>query len=344
MKSVNKLLRFFSYHQPRRIRVIENTLRSRRTVATLFWARQYGILEWLGADHVMNRQEYDQLINQLVADKLLAIDDQSQAILTEEGAKVLKNEEESFYIPSFYDWYWLTNTQRIIQRLFLAIQVVSEFSHHQRKYVPLAISYGEMVAVKQWFRQNYHHDLVKTLYTDLHRFGSALESEDPRMTTDLFNVMIGYQRSGWTINQAAQELKIKIDDIQYLRHDEMLAVSAYARNFPGPLQQLLLPLINESPLNRSAQVTFDLYTQGEPIELIAHERRLKENTIKEHLLEAAILIPDKLDWDILLPESKRDELSRFYKGEPTTWKFDEQISSFYEYRLYQIFQGITNEK
>ncbi|MDW5473193.1 helix-turn-helix domain-containing protein [Limosilactobacillus reuteri] len=208
----------------------------------------------------------------------------------------------------------------------------------------MAISYGEMVAVKQWFRQNYHHDLVKNLYTDLHRFGSALESEDPRMTTDLFNIMIGYQRSGWTINQAAQELKIKIDDIQYLRHDEMLAVSAYARNFPGPLQQLLLPLINESPLNRSAQVTFDLYTQGEPIELIAQERRLKENTIREHLLEAAILIPDKLDWDILLPESKRDELSRFYKGEPTAWKFDEQIASFYEYRLYQIFQGITNEK
>ena len=156
--------------------------------------------------------------------------------------------------------------------------------------------------------------------------------------------MIGYQRSGWTINQAAQELKIKIDDIQYLRHDEMLAVSAYARNFPGPLQQLLLPLINESPLNRSAQVTFDLYTQGEPIELIAQERRLKENTIREHLLEAAILIPDKLDWDILLPESKRDELSRFYKGDPTAWKFAEQIASFYEYRLYQIFQGITNEK
>ena len=95
-----------------------------------------------------------------------------------------------------------------------------------------------------------------------------------------------------------------------------------------PLQQLLLPLINESPLNRSAQVTFDLYTQGEPIELIAQERRLKENTIREHLLEAAILIPDKLDWDILLPESKRDELSRFYKGEPTAWKFDEQLPVF----------------
>ncbi|MFQ6726027.1 hypothetical protein [Limosilactobacillus reuteri] len=91
---MNKLLRFFSYHQPRRIRVIENTLRSRRTVATLFWARQYGILEWLGADRTLNRQEYDQLINQLVADKLLVIDDQSQAILTEEGAKVLKTKKK----------------------------------------------------------------------------------------------------------------------------------------------------------------------------------------------------------------------------------------------------------
>ena len=85
---MNKLLRFFSYHQPRRIRVIENTLRSRRTVATLFWARQYGILEWLGADRTMNRQEYDQLINQLVANKLLTIDAGSRMTFAAAPARV----------------------------------------------------------------------------------------------------------------------------------------------------------------------------------------------------------------------------------------------------------------
>lgn len=341
---VTKLLRFFSYHQPRRIRVIENTLKSRRTVATLFWARQYGILEWLGAYRFLTRQDYDQTINGLVNDGLLMIDDQLQAKLTEKGASQLKKEESNLYTPSFYDWYWLANTQRIMQRLFLAIQVVSEYSYGQRKYVPLAISYGEMLAVKQWFRQNFRQNIVNELYSDLHRLGSALENEDPRLATDLFNVMIGHNYSGWTVNQAGADLNIGLDDVQFLRHDEMLAVSAYARNFPGPLQQLFLPLFNESPLNRSAQITFDLYVKGLSIEQIAQQRRLKQNTIKEHLLEAAVLIPNKLNWDALLPADKRVALGKFYQGDPTSWEFNEDKATFYEYRLYQIYQGITDGK
>ncbi len=82
-------MRFFSYHQPRRIRIIiRKHSFELRANSPANQARQYGILEWLGADRVVvNRQEYDQLINQLVADKLLAINDQSQAILTEEARK-----------------------------------------------------------------------------------------------------------------------------------------------------------------------------------------------------------------------------------------------------------------
>nr|WP_220477053.1 helix-turn-helix domain-containing protein [Limosilactobacillus rudii] len=337
-------MRFFSYHQPRRIRVIENTLCSRRTVATLFWARQYDILKWLGAYRSLTRHEFNDLIDELVHTKILTLNDKSEAKLTEKGAAILKKEEADRYEPAFFDWYWLANTHRVVQRLLLAVQVASEYSYHQNKYAPLTIPLGEMQVVKQWFRNNYQYDLTNRLYLDLQRLGKALDSEDPRLATDLFNSLIGYKKAGWTPNQAAANLKLSLEDIQFLRHDEMLAVSAYARNFPGPLQQLLGPLLRTSPLNRSAEITYNLYAQGQEIEQISQRRRLKQNTIQEHLLEAAILIPEKVNWNRFLPEDKRIILGKAYEGVPTTWKFNENVSSFYEFRLYQIYQGVVNEE
>lgn len=340
---MNPLLRFFSYHQPRRIRVIENTLRSHRTVATLFWANQYGIINWLGAYRSLTRPEYDQLIDELVSGGLLIIDNQLQGKLTEKGAATFIANEQASYQPAFYDWYWLANTHRVLQRILLAVQVVSEYAHQQVKYSPIAVPRQEMMAVKQWFRQN-HDKLVPNLYRDLERFGKALASEDQRLADDFFSMMVGYQHPGWTIEQAAAALKINKREIQYLRHDELLAISAYARNFPGPLHHLLMPLLNLDPLSRSTAATLNAYQHGQDIAQIAKQRRLKENTVREHLLEAAILVPTKVEWDRLLPVNKREQLAQKYQGTPADWQYDEQYSSFYEYRLYQIYQGAVHGK
>lgn len=336
---MSDFLRFFSYHQPRRIRVIENTLRSQRTVATLFWAKQYDLLEWWGAGRFLTRHRYDHEINQLVSANLLTLDDQGQATLTPAGVSQLQAEAANQYEPSFYAWYWLANTHRVLQRLLLGVQVVSEYSYHQTKYIPLAIRYSEMMAVKQWFRQHYQQNIVKAVFDDLERFGSALVSEDQRLADDLFNLLIGHQQAGWTEEQARAAFNLSQINLQFMRHDEILAISAYVHSFPGPLQDLLLPLLNNSPLSRSAASTFDLYQRGQTISQIASQRRLKENTIREHLLEAAILIPDQLNWEELLPYEKREKLAKSYQGNPSSWRFDAQIASFFEYRLFQLFQG-----
>lgn len=333
------LLRFFSYHQPRRIRVIENTLRNRRTVTNLFWARQYGILEWLGAYRTLSRNQYNQQIQQLINDKLLLIDEKDIATLTEKGAAILAKNKQ--YEPSFYEWYWLVNTHQVMQRLLLAMQVVSEYSYHQNKYVPLVVPYREMMAVKYWFRQNYHRDMITELYSELHRFGGALASENTLLADDFFNALVGHDSPGKTMMQASEEYGFDFDDVQFLRHDELLAISAYARQFPGLLQQLLQPIINKDPLSKSAAITFNMYQRGKNIQNIARERHLKENTIREHLLETAILVPNKVDWESLLPAEIRKQLGEVYHGQPETWHFNEEANnSFYEYRLYQLYQGV----
>ena len=78
----NFLLSFFDERQPRRIRVIENTLRNRRTVSTLFWAKQYGILKWTGATRSLERQQVENSIEELVKANLIQRDPAGQVLLT----------------------------------------------------------------------------------------------------------------------------------------------------------------------------------------------------------------------------------------------------------------------
>ena len=104
----NFLLSFFDERQPRRIRVIENTLRNRRTVSTLFWAKQYGILKWTGATRSLERQQVENSIEELVKANLIQRDPAGQVLLTTLG--VLRQEELASrqYQPHFFDWYWLS--------------------------------------------------------------------------------------------------------------------------------------------------------------------------------------------------------------------------------------------
>lgn len=338
-------LRFFSYHQPRRIRVIENILKNRRTVANLFWAQQYGIITFLGANRQLTRKHYDDTIKYLIDQKLITVDTDNQALLTEKGASIQLANEDSQYTPFFYDWFWVANTHLIMERLLLAVQVVSEYSYHQSQYIPLQISYSEMEAVKRWFRQNFHNDVVKKLFESLSQFGDAIASEDERLATDFFNMLVGHDMPGWTIEQASQHLKMSPENLILMRHDELLAIAAYALKVPGILQQLFLPILNKTPLSRSAQVSFNQYQQGYNAAQIAQYRHLKENTVREHFLEAAIMIPDQVDWDRLLPKEKRHQLSKVYQGSPSTWHYQENNDNqgFYDYRLYQIYQGGRHE-
>lgn len=336
------ILRFFSYHQPRRIRVIESLLTNRLTVSNLFWGQQYGLLPWLGAARQLQRTEYDAVIKALADEQLITIDDEQQARLTVKGVQL--QEAEQPYQPHFLDWYWLTNTNQFGQRLLLGMQVVSEHAYHNAKYAPVTVGYGHMLAVKRWFRQVNHRQLAAVVYRDLDQLTTGLASVDQRLAVFLVDGLVGHDLPAWTNNQLAERLRLSQADMLALNHDLLLGVAAYCQHVPGPLQDLLGPLLNAGPLSKSTAVTLELYRQGAALEQIAARRRLKLSTVREHLLEVAILCPEQLDWNQLLPPAKRAALAKQYPDpDVTSWHFnsDEQDAgkAFFDYRLFQILRG-----
>ena len=86
--------------------------------------------------------------------------------------------------------------------------------------------------------------------------------------------------------------------------------------------------------------------------MISQRRRLKLGTIREHILEAAIFMPEALPLDRLLTPAQIDRLTAQYHGKPATWEFLPPIlepqspadklqneQNFFEYRLFQIIKG-----
>lgn len=337
------LLRLCSYHQPRRIRVLENVLTNRRTVANLFWAQQYGLLSWLGARRTADQDQLDDELWALQEAGLVAVHHEHNTVQLTAAGVGYQESHPVEYQPHFYDWYWLANTRQVQHRLLLAVQVVSEFAYHNRRYAPLTVPLMDQEAVRGWFRHYYSPDLVQDVYAELHLLTATLADEDQRLAPAFINFLIGHCQSGWTSDQLCSRLNLTLADGLVLQHDLMLAVSAFCRQTAGPLAHLIKPVLAAAPLSPSATHTLQLFNQGRDLSTIAHRRRLKVSTVREHLLTAAILTPQGLDWERLLPVSYRQQLAQRYGGPVTSWHFTawtaDSNTDFFYFRLYQIYQG-----
>ncbi len=338
------LLNFFDEHQARRIKVVENTLTNRRTVSNLFWAQQYGLLRWTGAYRRLNREQFEKALQNFANHGFLQLAN-DQVKLTSKGVVEQEELREHCYQPSFYSWYWLANVNKIEERLLLAVQVLSELTHHQRRYVPVSSSAYQLQWIRNWLYRELRRtpQLNQELLKELMIVGESLASQDHRAANLFSYMLVGFQSSGWTLNDASQSLHNELIETQFIKTDIMLAVGAFAANSRGVLHRLLADLLSDGPLSRSVERTMALFNRGLTFAEIAQHRRLKVNTVREHLLEAAIVEPDSYSWLDLIPKTVRHQLDAQY-GQliASDWQFNGDSGDseqFFYFRLYQIIQG-----
>lgn len=104
--------------------------------------------------------------------------------------------------------------------------------------------------------------------------------------------------------------------------------------------QALVSLFQKSPLPTSCAQTYQRFLNGESSKKIAVERHLKINTIREHLLMAAIFCQNFPYQQLLVPQQltfMKESLS----GAPSTWDYqiiEPREIDFFSFRLYQIQQ------
>lgn len=339
------LLTLLSNQQPRRVRVIENILKNKRTVANLFWGQTYGILPWLGADKHLVRADYEGQLRQYRKRGWMN-PDLEMLQLTQGGQQAKQEFISSHYQPHFFKWYWVTNPEHLERRTLLAIQALSELASHNQRYAPLTTSIDDTNVVRNWLLRSDRR-LIRRVAEESLQFGNYLAQSDERLAEVFASEMVGHNISGEPAQREATIINVSDDELEVMRRDIWLAFGAWCLKRSSNFSTLVKPLLNRSPLSRSAQQTLTAYNRGQSVTTIVNRRNLKLSTVREHLIAAAILTPENVDWNRILPPQQRQVLAREYQGPTTEWQFvhagQNDSEGFFYFRLYQIWKGLGND-
>ncbi|AYM03227.1 helix-turn-helix domain-containing protein [Levilactobacillus yiduensis] len=329
-----------SAQQNRRIRVIENLLRGKKTVSTLYWGQRYRLLPLLNLDKHLQRGGLDDAIQELQHRGWVTVDtEQSTLRLTGEGDQQLA--DQPYYRPVTTQQWVNLDLVAARQRLLLAVQVTSQFAHSTARYYPLATDQETRRAVRQWFHRLKSPTLAPQLGAALTASLQQLPNQTAGVVTDQFT---GFGQPGLTSEQLAVANQWTTWEVRLMQTDGVVQIALDARQADHPLHTLLGPLW-QVPISRSAQATLAAVESGGDLARVATIRKIKLSTVREHLLEAAIMSPlQDFPYDRVLPVAVRQDLAAALQGSVDDWQYtnlpaDLQAKyDFFYFRLFAIWQ------
>ncbi|MCT0151826.1 hypothetical protein EFM02_02575 [Fructilactobacillus fructivorans] len=332
----------FSSHQKRRVRLIENLLTGKKTVATLYWAMRYQLLDLLGVGRYFNINQLE--VNPLVQNGLIMRTDNDQVQLTAAGKQAkeeliqeINGSDLSFALHTFQK-IDLTNFK---QRFQLLVQVLSERVHHVRQYYPINVDGTNKAFIKKYYRQIDRDQAGALLKDELNQFLSSLEFDRASLFAQ---ELVGFNTNGLTMQQIAANLN------QSLFKTALNDLINYAKLVSFMSQRdhsIVAPLLNglsKHSVSTSAEETFTEYQQLRDLKQVEKRRKLRESTVLEHLLEVAIYTPlvgfpyrDFVSYDL------ENKIIRHLSGiSVDDWDY-QQLSdflsnhlSFFQFRLLEI--------
>lgn len=340
------LLLLLSSTQPRRIKLIQNLLNGKRTVSTLFWAMRYGILQYSAILKTYDLNSINGAIKKLIVDGLAEQVDEFQYQLTTKGQVKKDSVKESFYILQNTSYQYDYDVNEFKARILLAIQSVSEYSYQNKNYYPVKTDMKSAMIVKRWFIHN-KIEIVSRLEDYLTKY---LSQVDEKKANIIAQQMIGHDVYGMTNGQLADSMGVSNVEAFFMEYDGWADFINYIINDDD---QLLLPLINDVrtlKMNHHAIQTYNQFVSGNTLDQIANNLSVKLSTVREHLLEMAIWLPEsKFPYAKIVSAEDEKTLRQAFDNQPIDdWQF-RQISestdiNFFEFRIYQILRSKQDVK
>lgn len=341
------LITLFSSVQARRQRVIFGLLKRRLTVSTEYWGLRYNLLVYVGLLPHLDKNTFDQTIEQFVQQALLVEVGKgtNQFLLTQKGVAAKQIYQEKHYQIKYMNMATqpLTNVRDFQQAFWLANQVVSETSYHNKRYYPLQVDLQTKNLVKYWYKQVSKEGMIDEWVTTIANFLKLLS---PITANQLAATWVGHQTPG--LNLAQLGLPVTWSEMDFYLWE--LDLFAYWQNqlISGQdSQQALVKLWRltqrQSLVSSGIQTTLQQTKQGMAATTISEHRHLKIGTVREHLLTAAIRLPqDEFPYHLFLTSDVMTYLAQHLDGDIDKWRFTDVRASdnpweFFMFRLYEIY-------
>lgn len=274
----------------RTINSIYHLLKGKQSIQTIQDAHLYQLGHFYSLHKYLSKPLFDDTINELLRLKYL---DQVDAsfFITEPGIQFLES-------VKLNDYYWDGMKYRQIDRLFfqrllLFIQVWTNVIIRNRHYIPIV----DEVEVLNWIKRFYqtNQDEPKRKLEQLYHELVSLFSQLPSLYPEMFVRQITTATSiGLTYEQLANYFNKSITDIYLLHinyvHFILKNVTNNDERYPllSVFVKDLTDFKQEKTVTNSANKTLYYISQGFTPEQIAEKRRLKINTIYDHIVEIAL--------------------------------------------------------
>ncbi len=329
-------LLFFSSIQNRRPAVIRQILTKRLSNSSLFWGLRYQILNYINVCPHLKTAEYDRQIEFLCRQNMLSQDSNRMVKLTKAGqlqknavlsGKTLKN-PELFYHYRIYD---------LIKMIRLFIQVASESSWGNKRYYVVINDLECQLAIKQWLRRFNLQTLQTAVATALTSF---LSHEDQMEAWIFCSQLAGHDVIPATRQQLSDQSGFTQSEIDCVSLDLTSRFALYLLKIGSPLSPLIQQFRSRNTLYEKSLSALTMYKKGVDIQQMAIKKNLKESTVREHLLNAAVFKTD-FPYSLFLSAKKKRELSNKLPANIDEWEYrmvaeDLPEISFFDYRMYAI--------
>ena len=289
------LLSFFNLQEPTSSSQLLHVFQGKRTPSMFYLTEKNG---WHHAFSQFKRitiEEIEKTVHQIFQKEWLSPTEKG-FVLTEIGVNELESYFNQRYFPKINRFTNLNIRSAFWERYQLFAQIFSEMAYKNQRYSPVIKHPQHQENVRLLFQQypDQRKELVKKWIEEQNFLFTHLEESH---SNTVIAQLSGHQIIGETKSQL-QEL-LEMDQFEYaLYHqdiiEEILNLIEENSEVLVLLHAIVYQLHRETNygLSSSTYISYELLKQGFDIENIASRRQLKENTIREHILEMAFVLCD----------------------------------------------------
>lgn len=280
----------------RSINSIYYLLSGKRSVQTVQDAHIYEIENFFGIFHTLEKSEFDRIVKQLLDDKRLISDQalENTYLITSVGKKWLTDYNSKIPYDYFNGIKYIEIDRIFYARLLLLIQVLTNRKMKNSTYIPVI----DQISITSWVTQIYQKlknnvdDSLKRLYTELHHL--LLNFSEVEATIFVCR-LTGYKQYGMSINQLASKHNMSVSDVQLLLigmvHRLLNLITSDQQEYEF-MSVFVSDLSMTGFISQSARRTRSLLDKQYDLKTISQLRRLKMNTIYDHIVEIALADTD----------------------------------------------------
>ncbi|MFC0188423.1 helix-turn-helix domain-containing protein [Fictibacillus aquaticus] len=282
----------------------------KRTAQSLADAQLFNIGKYYGVLTNFNKERFDEITGVLESENWIEEQSPGTYYCTADGKDILKEVSFPFldHLAGLAHWsyeksFWLT--------LALYVQSLSNVLNNHSRFLPVVSDARAAAAVKAVFPRDSASR--KMASERLHKeFEHLFEMyRDDRAASLFLQRLTRHERIGSTFEQLAGLYSVPEPEARMLFRSMLHYILSCIKENPAAYPELskLLPTGEAVSLTISARATYKLLAEGQTLEEIERNRRLKKSTLEDHLVEIARSVPD-FDISPYITESERQLISR----------------------------------